>query len=98
MKPLEFRTQILTTLLKGAILEISLQVVSEVHDLTLEQLHFVSHFIEFNHVLCNQLLLQVEVSDSSWWAHPNPVILLLYHVVDALDTHKEAENCVVVDQ
>ena len=53
MQSLEFGAQILTTLLQGTILKISFQVVSEMHDFPLEYLHFMSQFVEFNHVFCN---------------------------------------------
>ena len=68
------------------------------HDLALEYLHLVSQLVKLDHILSDQLLLKVQVGNVPRWSHPNPIVLLLNHVIDSLDPHQESENCVVVDQ
>ena len=98
MQSLQLGVKILAALLERTVLEVVLQVVCEVHDLALEYLHLVSQLVELNHILGDQLLLEVQVGNVPGRSHPNPIILLLNHVIDSLDPHQESENRVVVDQ
>lgn len=67
------------------------------HDLALEDLHLVDKTVEFYFVLDNNLFLQIKVVNISWNLHAHPIILLLNHVVDTLDSHEESEHGIVID-
>ena len=62
------------------------------HDFALENLHSMHNLVEFGLVLYDKLLLDIHIGGVLWHSHPNPVVLHLDNIVDALDSHQKAEH------
>lgn len=82
----------MAALLESTVLHVKLQVAYEVHYFTLEDLHLVHQFVELMLVLDSELFLHIHLASVLWHAHSHPIVFLLNHVVDSLDTHEESEH------
>ena len=68
------------------------------HHLTLENLHFVRQLVELYLIPDDAHFFLIKVAPVPRHSHIDPVVLLLDHVVDALDAHQEPEDGVVALQ